>query len=139
MIILDTNVISELMRASPEPAVVTWAAAHPVTGLWTTALTQAEVLHGVLLLPRGKRRDALAEAADAMFREDFAGRVLAFGGDAARSYADIVVKRKKAGTPISQFDAQIAGIARSVGATVATRNTRDFVGCGIDLVDPWSA
>jgi toxin FitB len=137
MIILDTNVVSELMRRTPEVAVMRWVDARPVGGLYTTAVTQAEILHGVMLLPRGKRRDAIASAAAQMFEEDFADRVLPFGSDAAVAYAEIASARRRRGRPISAFDAQIAAIAQSVGAQLATRNVDDFEGCGIEIVDPW--
>ena len=137
MIVLDTNVVSELMRATPDPQVVTWIAAHPSSNLFTTSITQAEILHGILLLPSGKRRTAIADAAEAMFLEDFGGRILPFGSDAAHPYARIATERRRAGRPISHFDAQIAAIAYSAGATVATRNTADFDDCGVRIVNPW--
>ena len=110
MIVLDTNVVSELMKPAPAYAVAAWIGARPTQSLYTTSITQAEILHGVMLLPDGKRREALEAAAHAMFREDFAGRILAFGADAALPYAQIAVDRRAAGRPISQFDAQIAAI-----------------------------
>ncbi|MGH8675785.1 MAG: type II toxin-antitoxin system VapC family toxin, partial [Burkholderiales bacterium] len=113
MIVLDTNVVSELMKSSPDESVVRWATGEPATSLYTTSITLAEILHGILLLPAGKRRAGLEAAAEAMFREDFAGRVLAFGADAARPYARIAADRRRAGRPIAHFDAQIAAIARS--------------------------
>lgn len=137
MIVLDTNVVSELMRASPTPAVQRWVAAQPATSLFTTAITQAEILHGVLLLPKGRRRAAIEAAAMSMFSEDFAARVLPFGGDAALAYAEIAAARRRMGRPISNLDAQIAAIARSTGAAVATRNTADFEDCEVELIDPW--
>ncbi|MSP60673.1 MAG: type II toxin-antitoxin system VapC family toxin [Myxococcales bacterium] len=103
----------------------------------TRCYTQAEILHGILLLPKGKRRDALAAAADRMFDEDFAGRVLAFGSDAARACGEIASVRRRAGRPITSFDAQVAAIARSLSARLATRNVDHFQGCGIDVLDPW--
>lgn len=136
MIALDTNVISELMRASPSGRVLSWLDATPLSSIYVTTITEAEVLAGVMLLPRGKRRDAIAAAAAAMF-ERFGSRVLPFDRDAARAYADIVATRRRSGRPISAFDAQIAAIVRSVGATLATRNLTDFVGCDVDLIDPW--
>lgn len=139
MIVLDTNVVSELMRAAPNQAVVHWVAAQPMASLYTTSITQAEVLHGILLLPPGRRRSAVEAAAAAMFREDFAGRILAFGSDAAPPYARIAAQRRRAGRPISQFDAQIAAIAAAHGAAVATRNVADFDGCGVKVVDPWQS
>jgi predicted nucleic acid-binding protein len=139
VIVLDTNVVSELMKPAPAGAVVAWIGAQPTQSLYTTSITQAEILHGVMLLPGGKRREALEAAAQVMFREDFGGRILAFGADAALPYAQIAVDRRAAGRPISQFDAQIAAIARSFGATLATRNVTDFDGCGIELINPWEA
>ena len=139
MILLDTNILSELMRATPSPAVVGWIGSRSVTSLYTTSITQAEILHGIELLPAGTRRAGIAAAADAMFREDFAGRILPFDGDAARAYARIAAARSRMGRPISQFDAQIAGIGAAVGALLATRNTQDFQDCGLDLIDPWTA
>jgi predicted nucleic acid-binding protein len=139
VIILDTNVVSELMKPDPAEPVVTWIAARPALSLFTTSITQAEVLHGALLLPAGKRREALEDAARAMFDEDFAGRILAFDSFAAALYARIAVARRHAGRPISHFDAQIAAIAAAVGATIATRNVADFEACGVALEDPWEA
>lgn len=127
------------MRPQPDRRVVLWFTAQPATSLYTSAVTEAEILHGLLLLPAGRRRDAFEAAAEAMFKEDFSGRILAFDSDAARAYARITVLRHRAGRPISQFDAQIAAIAQTVGATIATRNVKDYAGCGVKLVDPWNA
>ena len=137
MIVLDTNVLSELMRPVPEATVANWVATQSAASLFTTTITQAEILHGVLLLSKGRRRDAIEAAADAMFEEDFAGRILPFSSDAAHAYAEIAVARRQSGRPISQFDAQIAAIANATGAAVATRNVPDFEGCGIKVIDPW--
>lgn len=137
MIVIDTNVLSELMRAEPDAAVLDWFGQEPPAGLFTTTVSQAEILYGLALLPEGKRRDGLQDAAAAMFQEDFVGRILPFDSDAAHAYAAIAVGRKAAGQPISQFDAQIAGIAQSRGARLATRNVADFAGCGIVVVNPW--
>lgn len=137
MIVLDTNVVSELMKPAPAKRVVDWVAVQPVQSLYLTSVTQAEILHGIALLPSGRRRRAIETAAAAMFREDFAGRILPFASEAAPLHARIAVDRQRAGRPISYFDAQIAAIARSTGAAVATRNIGDFEGCGVDLVDPW--
>lgn len=139
MIVLDTNVISELMRIRPEPAVMAWIADQPLAGIFTTALTQAEIFYGLALLPKGRRRDDLLAAARAMFDADLAGRVLPFDAAAADAYPEIADARKQAGEPISQIDAQIAAIVRSRGARLATRNVRDFTGCGIAVIDPWSS
>ncbi len=137
MIILDTNVISELMQVKPAPSVARWSEGLPWSSRCTTAVTQAEILLGVSLLPRGGRRDMLEEGARMMFDEVFSGRVFSFDGDAARAYARIVAARRRAGRPISQLDAQIAAIASSTGCDLATRNTGDFEGCGVELYDPW--
>ena len=136
MILLDTNVVSELMRTEPIDRVARWIAGQPRLG--TTAITHAEILLGVQLLPKGKRRDALQEVANDIFEEDFDGRVFSFDGEAARAYADIVAARRRAGRPISTADAQIAAIACSLGFDLATRNIGDFEGCGIELHDPWA-
>jgi predicted nucleic acid-binding protein len=137
MIVLDTNVLSELMRPEPAEAVVAYVAAQPASSQYTTSITQAEILHGILLLASGRRRARLLAAATAMFVEDFAGRVLAFGSEAATHYAEIAANSRRAGRPVSHFDAQIAAIARSCGATVATRNVEDFEGCDVPIVNPW--
>ena len=137
--ILDTNVLSELLRAEPAPAVLAWFAAQPVESLFVSAVTQAEMMLGARLLPMGKRRTALERALSAMFDEDFSGRILPFDSRTVPAYVDIVSERRSLGRPISQFDAQIAAIARKAGDKLATRNTLDFERCGIALVDPWTA
>ena len=139
MTVLDTNVISELMKRAPADPVIGWVAAQPATSLYTTSVTQAEILHGIMLLPSGRKRNALETAAAAMFREDFAGRILPFGSDAAYAYARIATDRRRLGRPISHFDAQIAGIARSAGAAIATRNVMDYHACGVRVINPWGA
>jgi len=139
VIVLDTNVLSELMRPAPSERVVRWVAAQPATSLYTTSVTQAEILHGIMLLPSGRRRIALEAAAEAMFNEDFGGRVLPFGSEAAHPYARIAAERRRAGRPISHFDAQIAAIARSAGAAIATRNVADYDACGVQVINPWEA
>jgi hypothetical protein len=137
MIVLDTNVVSELMKPAPAAAVVRWVAAQSASSLCTTSITQAEILHGIMLLPAGRRRRAIESAAEAMFRQDFAGRVLSFGSDAAVHYARIAVERRRAGRPIAHFDAQIAAIARENRAAIATRNVADLEGCGVKIINPW--
>jgi predicted nucleic acid-binding protein len=139
MIVLDTNVLSETMRPSPAAEVLRWMAGHPASQLFTTTITQAEILYGLELMPRGKRHDSLKSLIEMMFEEDFSSRVLPFDGDAARVFAKIVTSRRKLGRPISQLDAQIAAISRSRGALLATRNIEDFENCAITLVNPWSA
>ena len=138
MIVLDTNVLSELIKISPSPRVVDWWNSHPEAELYLTSITQAEILVGIELLPKGKRRAAIEQAAEATFREDFAGRILPFDSDAAREFARIIAARRKLGRPISQPDAQIAAIARACGAALATRNTGDFEHCGVKVVNPWA-
>jgi predicted nucleic acid-binding protein len=137
VIILDTNVLSELMRARPTILVLKWFAAQPSAGLFTTTLTQAEIFYGLSLLPEGRRRDDLFAAARPIFEVELAGRILSFDRDAAMAYADIAASRRRAGQPISQIDGQIAAITASRGARLATRNVRDFADCGIVVVDPW--
>jgi predicted nucleic acid-binding protein len=137
--LLDTNVLSELLRAQPSPAVLGWFAEQPADSLFVSAVTQAEMLLGARLLPRSKRRQQLETALDTMFREDFAGRLLPFDSAAAAAYAAVVAARRGAGRPISQFDAQIAAIALSRRAGLATRNVSDFEECGLTLINPWSA
>jgi toxin FitB len=135
--LLDTNVLSELLRARPDEAVLAWFASRPADSLFVSAVTQAEMLLGARLLPASKRRGRLEQALDAMFREDFAGRIVAFDAVAAPAYAAVVSARRAAGRPISQFDAQIAAIATSRRLAVATRNVSDFEGCGLVVEDPW--
>lgn len=139
MILLDTNVISELMKPAPSPVVEAWLGAQPIAGLFTTTITEAELRYGIALLPAGKRRKNLAAAVEAMLLEDFSDRILPFDSSAAVAYAAIAARRDELGRPISQFDAQIAGIARSHGATLATRNFGDFDACGIDVINPWES
>jgi hypothetical protein len=138
ILILDTNVISEAMRPSPSVAVMAWLSRKPENGhFFVTTMTMAEILFGVELLPRGKRHDNMLVQALATFAEDFAGRILPFDEDAARAFAAIAANRRRQGRPITDLDAQIAAIARSRGAILATRNTADFEDCGIRLVNPW--
>ena len=139
MIILDTNVISELARIDPEPNVVTWLDSLPATEIATTAITAAELMYGVARMPDGRRRAALAEIIDALLNEDFRDRVQPFDSQAANQYATVVVSREKLGRPVSMADAQIAAICRVHGATLATRNTGDFTDTGISLLNPWDA
>jgi|SRR5271169_856455 len=137
MIVLDTNVLSELMRPRPSAEVVRWLGAQPATQLFTTAITEAEVFYGLELLPKSRRRDGLLGAAEAMFSKDFAERVLAFESEAARAFAKIAARRRAMGKPISHADAQIAAIVQIHNAMLATRNVGDFESSGIRLIDPW--
>lgn len=135
--LLDTNVLSELLRARPDAALLAWFAQQPATSLFVSTVTQAEMLLGARLLPAGKRRSQLQAALDAMFDQDFAGRLLPFDAAAATVYADVVSTRRAAGRPISQFDAQIAAIALCRRARLSTRNVADFEGVGLEIVNPW--
>jgi predicted nucleic acid-binding protein len=137
MIILDTNVLSEVMKPAPSPRVVRWLGQYPALGLFTTAITQAEILYGLELLPKGKRRTALQATVEAMFEEEFAGRVLAFDSDAAMVFPRIACARRALGRSVTQLDTQIAAIAYAHNGAVATRNTADFDGCGITVLNPW--
>lgn len=137
MIILDTNVLSELMKSHPDLSVVNWIGKQKTANLFITTLTQAEILYGLEIIPVGKRHTALKEAALSMFEQDFSGRILPFDIDAAVLFATIAAKRRKIGLPISQIDAQIAAISLSHHATLATRNVKDFEECNLDLVNPW--
>jgi hypothetical protein len=139
MIVLDTNVLSELMRPKPNQIVVNWVASKSAKTLFITSLTQAEILYGLELLPTGKRRKALQKAARLMFEEDFRERILSFDTDAAQNFATIAAKRRILGHPISQIDAQIAAITYSHSGILATRNIVDFQDCGIALVNPWDS
>lgn len=138
MTILDTNVISEVVRPRPEPRVLAWLAAQPNQDVYLTAITTAEVLYGIYTMPGGKRRTALDEAINLMFRHEFAGRVLPFDEAAGLRYARLVADLERAGRPMSAFDAQIAAIAGVHDAVVATRNVSHFAAAGVRLVNPWT-
>jgi toxin FitB len=137
LIVLDTNVVSETMRARPEPAVLTWLDRQQPDQLWLTAVNVAELMVGVARLPPGLRRQQLAEGVAGVLEQDFAGRVLSFDTDAAAVYAELVAVRERAGRPIAIADAQIAAICLRHGATLATRNQKDFDALGLPLVNPW--
>jgi toxin FitB len=136
MIILDTNVVSELMRPKPSQGVLAWLQRHSGNDVYTTAITVAEIQYGIARLPAGRRRDALLQAASEIFAA-FPGQVLSFDLAAAGAYADVVAHRDSIGNPIDGFDAQIAAICRTHAATLATRNVKDFADTGVDIVDPW--
>ncbi|HKD01228.1 MAG TPA: type II toxin-antitoxin system VapC family toxin [Terriglobales bacterium] len=137
MIILDTNVISELMKPEPCPAVLAWVADQPATELFTTSITEAEIFLGIELLSKDRRRDALLAASEKLFEIEFAGRVFGFEGDAAWAFSRIAAHRRSIGRPISQADAQIAAIAQVRRARLATRNAGDYAECRVDVVNPW--
>jgi predicted nucleic acid-binding protein len=137
VIILDTNVISELARQVPDPGVLSWLDSLEISELATTAVTAAELRYGVTRLPEGHRKRELTVVIRGILAEDFYGRVLPFDERASIRYADVVTGREKIGRPIGVADAQIAAICRDSGATLATRNTADFEETGIKLIDPW--
>lgn len=137
MIILDTNVLSELMRRTPAARVSKWVAKQASAELYTTSITEAEILLQIQLLPQGKRRQGLLRAAEEMFNEDSGGRVLGFKSEAAGPFAQIAAHRRSLGKPISHADAQIGAVARLRGAQLATRNVADFSECGVDIMNPW--
>jgi hypothetical protein len=137
LIVVDTNVISELTRQAPAPEVVAWLDSLAADEVATTAITAAELLDGVQRLPDGRRKTELAAAVHGLLSDDFQGRVLAFDEPAASRYAAIVTRRERLGRTIGVADAQIAAICRDIGATLATRNTDDFEETGIDLINPW--
>jgi predicted nucleic acid-binding protein len=139
MIVLDTNVLSEVLRPSPDTSVLDWFAKQPRASLFTTTVTRGEILYGIRLLSDGKRRRGLWDAAVKIFSDDLAGQVLSFDNDAADMYAEIAASRRSVGKPISQFDAMIFAMARSRGASLATRNVKDFDDCGVEVVNPWAA
>ncbi|WP_030439227.1 type II toxin-antitoxin system VapC family toxin [Actinoplanes subtropicus] len=136
MIVLDTNVVSELMRAEPAAAVRAWLQRNGGSGLYTTTVTVAEIRYGIARLPEGRRRETLHQAANEIFAA-FPRQVLPFDLAAANAYADVVTVREGLGTPIDGFDAQIAAICRSQAAILASRNSKDFTNTGIAIVDPW--
>ncbi len=137
-LLLDTNVVSELLRPSPNPAVESWIAARLASELYFSAIGEAELRYGVAMLPEGQRKDALAAAIEGILREDFEDRILPFDSSAARAYANIAAGHRAAGRTVAPADCQIAAIAHSRAMTVATRNVRDFEDIGIEVVDPWA-
>ena len=137
MIILDTNVVSELMRPMLTPAIARSLSKYSADELYSTSISLAEILYGVELLPAGKRKNELLAGAERLFRVVLASRILPFDEPAAEAFSHIAAARRSRGRPISELDAQIAAIASVHDATLATRNTADFESCGIRLVNPW--
>ena len=138
MIVVDTNVVSELMRPFPATVVREWVVAHGAGVLYTTSITLAEIRYGIERLPDGRRKDLLRATAEDVFVA-FEKQVLPFDTPAATQYASVVTDRDRVGLPIDGFDAQIAAICRAHNASLATRNLKDFHETGIDLIDPWQA
>jgi toxin FitB len=139
LIVLDTNVVSEMMRARPEPAVLAWLDRQASGELWLSAIVAAELMFGVARLPDGTRKRQLAQAVQATLEEEFAGRVLPFDLASASVYADLCAQRERAGLPAAMADAQIAATCLAHGATLATRNHAHFEGLGLGMIDPWAS
>ena len=137
MIILDTNVVSELMRPVPEQRVLRWFSHQAAEDLHVTAVTMSEILYGIELIAAARRRDVVRAGAEKMFGDVFGDRILTFEDRAARAFSQIASSRRRQAKPMSEFDAQIAAITRVHGATLATRNPYVFEGCGVRLVNPW--
>jgi toxin FitB len=137
MIVIDTSVVSEIVKRSPSPAVMAWFSAQKPHDLYTTTITQAEILYGIELLPKGRRRGALQSTMARIFDEKFAGRVLPFDEGSAYAFAMIAARHRLSGRTIGELDSQIAGIALSRSASLATRNVADFEGAGVELINPW--
>ena len=138
MIVLDTNVVSELLLVLPNPLVLQWIEIQSRQSVHITAVTEAELRTGAVILPVGKRKTYLTKLIEDTLREDFPERILPFDSAAALVYANICAYRRSLGRPISQFDAQIAAICKARGATLATRNVADFADTGLKLVNPWN-
>lgn len=136
MIILDTNVVSELMRPEPRRSVLSFVDRVAKGRLFTTAIVRAEIFGGIALMPAGRRRSSIETLAQSVFDQKLGGRVLPFDESAAMHYPLIIAARRALGRPLEGFDGLIAAIARANHATLATRNVRDFDDCGFDVVDP---
>lgn len=136
MVVLDTNVISEMMQVTPEIKVKSWLAHQHSDDLYLTAVTEAELRYGLVIMPQGRRRRELAEILEKIL-DDFKVHILPFNSPAALAYSEIAAQRRVVGLSVQNFDCQIAAIARSVGADIATRNVKDFEGCGVGIIDPW--
>lgn len=137
MIILDTNVVSALMQRTPDVAVIDWLNEQPAESIWLTSITIFETRFGLALLPKGRRRDSLEDAFSRLLSEDLDQRVLDFDVPAAVAAATIAAARQRAGRPVDMRDTQIAGIAMSRNASLATRNTKHFADVSVDVVNPW--
>lgn len=137
MVILDTNVVAEMMKPWPSPAVASWLNSQESPTLFLTTITVGEIGYGLRVMPQGQRRLQLEQGFERVLAEAFAGRILAFDEEAARHYGEVMGRRKEIGRPLSVLDGQIASIARARGWAVATRNVRDFVECGVEIINPF--
>lgn len=137
MIVMDTNIISEFMTSPPANSVLDWLNNQDVTLLYLTTISIAEIIFGLRVMPKGKRRQLLEVRFEQFVAKAFEGRVLVFDETAARLYGEIRAHKKNSGRPMSNFDGQIASIARSKGFAIATRNTKDFEDCGVELINPF--
>jgi predicted nucleic acid-binding protein len=138
VIVLDTNVLSELIRPTPEPQVVTWVDDQDTSDLMITSITAAELRAGVAVLPRGRRKEKIALQIERLIREVFGGHVLPFDVDASSQYADIIATGRRTGHPMNAMDAQIAAMCRQRDATLATRNVEDFRSASLTVINPWT-
>ena len=139
MIVLDTNIISEMMKSIPSPLVVAWIDQQNVDELFITTITIAEIVYGLKTLPTSKRRTTLEDAFYKTITQSFESRILFFNELSAHCYGKLMAVRKNIGKPMSILDGQIAAIAQDSGFAVATRNIRDFSDCGLDLINPFEA
>lgn len=137
MFVLDTNVLSAMMRSVLVPELAAWIAGQPEEELFTTAISQAEILAGLAVMPDGRRRAALEATVRAMFEDAFGDRILPFDTAAAAAYAEIFAVRRRGGRPIAPLDLTIAAIALAHDASVVTRDTRGFEGSGLTVINPW--
>ncbi len=137
MVIVDTNIVAELMRPSPAQEVILWMNDQDASALFLTTISIGEIGYGLEILPQGRRRLQLEQGFERVIVEAFTGRILGFDEEAARHYGVVMGRRKEIGRPLSALDGQIASIARAKGFAVATRNVRDFVECGVDIINPF--
>lgn len=138
MIVLDTNVISELMRLRPEPKIMAWVDGLDPDAVVIAAMNEAEILHGLSRLPDGRRKQELQQGWDGLMAEIFTGRVLPFTSEAAHWYAELLRRRERLGRPMATADAVVAATALSHGAALATRDVADFSDIGLQLINPWN-
>lgn len=139
MVIIDTNVVAEMMKVSPAPAVVSWLNGQESSALFLTTITIGEIAYGLRARPQGRRRLQLEQGFERVLAEAFTGRILSFDEEAARQYGEVMGRRKEIGRPLSVPDGQIVSIARARGCAVATRNVRDFVDCGVEVLNPFES